>query len=81
MRFQMIKPKGKQMKSSRFQHLLPSQIVDKELTDDLIVSDAKVGGLIKEKLNIPVLCDSSTLEVPSCTTSVMTELTQKESFP
>merc|ERR1711977_57079 len=42
---------------------LKKNIVDKELNDDLIVSDAKVGGLIKEKLNIGVLCDSSTLEV------------------
>merc|ERR1712216_361843 len=43
--------------------LLKKNIVDKELNDDLIVSDAKVGGLIKEKLNIGVLCDNSTLEV------------------
>merc|ERR1711871_204135 len=42
---------------------LKKNIVDKELNDDLIVSDAKVGGLIKEKLNIGVQCDSSTLEV------------------
>merc|ERR1712100_279235 len=42
---------------------LKKNIVDKELNDDLIVSDAKVGGLIKEKLNIGVLCDNSTLEV------------------
>merc|ERR1712054_376308 len=42
---------------------LKKNIVDKELNDDLIVSDAKVGGLVKEKLNIGVQCDSSTLEV------------------
>merc|ERR1711977_428161 len=42
---------------------LKKNIVDKELNDDLIVSDAKVGGLIKEKLGIGVQCDSSTLEV------------------
>jgi len=42
---------------------LKKNIVDKGLTDDLIVSDVKVGGLIKEKLGIGVLADSSTLEV------------------
>merc|ERR1712054_289571 len=42
---------------------LKKNIVDKELNDDLIVSDAKVGGLVKEKLNIGVQCDNSTLEV------------------
>merc|ERR1711977_470431 len=42
---------------------LKKNIVDKELNDDLIVSDAKVGGLIKEKLGIGVQCDSFTLEV------------------
>jgi len=42
---------------------LKKNIVDKELKDELIVSDAKVGGLIKEKLGIQCAADSSTLEV------------------
>merc|ERR1712216_649717 len=42
---------------------LKKNIVDKDLKDELIVSDAKVGGIIKEKLDIPCAADSSTLEV------------------
>lgn len=33
---------------------LKKQIVKRELTDELAVADAKLGGLIKEKLDIPV---------------------------
>merc|ERR1711935_624673 len=51
------------MIEGKLDKLLKKNIVDKGLTDDLIVSDVKVGGLIKEKLGIGVLADSSTLEV------------------
>merc|ERR1712216_309056 len=42
---------------------LKKNIVDKEIKDELIVSDAKVGGLIKDKLGIQCASDSTTLEV------------------
>merc|ERR1711907_311340 len=42
---------------------LKKNIVDKDLKDELIVSDAKVGGVIKDKLGIQCLADSTTLEV------------------
>merc|ERR1712216_13062 len=42
---------------------LKKNIVDKGLKDELLVSDAKVGGLIKEKLDIPCEAGSSSLEV------------------
>merc|ERR1712153_186856 len=42
---------------------LKKNIVDKELNDELIVSDSKLAGLVKEKLDIQCLCDSSSLEV------------------
>merc|ERR1711871_552986 len=42
---------------------LKKNIVDKDLKDELIVSDAKVGGIIKEKLGIQCAADSNTLEV------------------
>ena len=40
---------GKDLKS-----FLKKQIVKRELTDELAVQDAKLGGMIKEKLDIPV---------------------------
>merc|ERR1711998_154176 len=42
---------------------LKKNIVDKELSDELIVSDSKLGGLLKEKLDIKCLCDTHSLEV------------------
>merc|ERR1711935_1289808 len=42
---------------------LKKNIIDKELNDELIVSDSKLAGLVKEKLDIQCLCDSSSLEV------------------
>merc|ERR1712166_1666261 len=42
---------------------LKKNIVDKELNEELIVSDSKLAGLVKEKLDIQCLCDSSSLEV------------------
>merc|ERR1711935_295218 len=42
---------------------LKKNIVDKELNDELIVSDSTLAGLVKEKLDIQCLCDSSSLEV------------------
>merc|ERR1711998_393291 len=42
---------------------LKKNIVDKNLQEDLIVSDAKVGGLIKEKLGISVECSTQMNEV------------------
>jgi len=42
---------------------LKKNIVDKGLKDELLVSDAKVGGLIKEKLDIPCEAGSASLEV------------------
>ena len=43
---------GKLTKNLRV--FLKKQIVKKELSDELAVSDAKLGGLIKDKLDIPV---------------------------
>jgi nucleolar protein 58 len=40
--------------SSELKSFLKKNIVKKELTDELAVADAKLGGLIKEKLDIPV---------------------------
>jgi hypothetical protein len=40
--------------SKDLKSFLKKQIVKKELTDELAVSDAKLGGLIKDKLDIPV---------------------------
>jgi len=42
---------------------LKKNIIDKELNEELIVSDSKLAGLVKEKLDIQCLCDSSSLEV------------------
>eukprot|EP00658_Telonema_sp_P-2_P021939 TRINITY_DN18758_c0_g2_i10.p1 TRINITY_DN18758_c0_g2~~TRINITY_DN18758_c0_g2_i10.p1 ORF type:complete len:502 (-),score=214.35 TRINITY_DN18758_c0_g2_i10:71-1576(-) len=42
---------------------LKKNIVDKELADELIVSDSKLAGLVKEKLDIQCLCDAPSLEV------------------
>ena len=44
---------GKDLKS-----FLKKQIVKRELTDELAVQDAKLGGMIKEKLDIPVRAPS-----------------------
>jgi len=42
---------------------LKKNIIDKELNEELIVSDSKLAGLVKEKLDIQCLCDASSLEV------------------
>ncbi len=40
--------------NSELKKFLKSNIVKKELKDELAVSDAKLGGIIKDKLDIPV---------------------------
>jgi nucleolar protein 58 len=42
---------------------LKKNIVSKELSDELAVSDLKLGGLIKEKLDIKCVCNDSILEL------------------
>merc|ERR1712166_1664212 len=42
---------------------LKKNIIDKDLKDELIVSDSKLAGIVKDKLDIQCLCDSSSLEV------------------
>merc|ERR1719424_2242836 len=42
---------------------LKKNILDKDLKDELIVSDSKLAGIVKEKLDIQCLCDASSLEV------------------
>ena len=42
---------------------LTKNVVKKELTDELAVSDAKLGGVIKEKLGIPCVFNSSVMEL------------------
>ena len=42
---------------------LQKSIVKKELTDELAVSDAKLGNLIKSKLDIPCVSNSGTMEL------------------
>jgi hypothetical protein len=40
--------------NSELKKFLKKNIVKKELTDELAVSDSKLGGVIKDKLDIPV---------------------------
>jgi len=42
---------------------LKKNIIDKDLKDELIVSDSKLAGIVKDKLDIQCLCDASSLEV------------------
>jgi hypothetical protein len=56
--------------SSELKSFLKKNIVKKELTDELAVADAKLGGLIKEKLDIPVsaarVADSGQARLAAC---------------
>eukprot|EP00320_Phaeocystis_rex_P003126 CAMPEP_0119066422 /NCGR_PEP_ID=MMETSP1178-20130426/8970_1 /TAXON_ID=33656 /ORGANISM="unid sp, Strain CCMP2000" /LENGTH=513 /DNA_ID=CAMNT_0007048021 /DNA_START=82 /DNA_END=1623 /DNA_ORIENTATION=+ len=49
--------------SSGMKKFLKKSIVSKELQDTLAVADAKLGGAIKEKLNIPCVFDDSALQL------------------
>ena len=42
---------------------LKKSIISKEITDELAVSDLKLGGLIKEKLGIQCICNDKVLEL------------------
>merc|ERR1711935_1214497 len=42
---------------------LQKNILGKDLKDELIVSDSKLAGILKDKLEIKCLCDASSLEV------------------
>jgi len=49
--------------SSGMKKFLKKNIVSKELEETLAVADSKLGGVIKEKLNIPCIYDESVLQL------------------
>lgn len=59
---------------SSLKKFLKKQIVKKELTDELGVADTKLGGLIKEKLDIPCVADNKVFELLRGIRTQMTSL-------
>ena len=51
------------MITQNLKKFLTKNIVKKELKDKLAVADAKLGGIIKEKLEIKCIADSGAMEV------------------
>merc|ERR1719198_1346604 len=49
--------------SSGMKKFLKKNIVSKELEETLAVADSKLGGVIKEKLNIPCIYDDGVLQL------------------
>lgn len=60
--------------SSELKSFIKTNIVKKELTDDLAVADKALGGAIKEKYNLSVVADSKVAELMRGIRSQMTSL-------
>lgn len=68
--------------SKSLKSFLSKQIVEKGIKESLAVADAKLGGVIKEKLGIPVIHDSSVDELIRCiraqVENLITEISQSD---